>query len=269
MKALKNFVVLVTLLIVLATTSAWNTVAIASYNPVYLNNYLTSSLVSATESLFSKLGDIVEDELENDNLREILSGVLNIKGGKIGEIISKFSSAAENWNWKIQEGELGENHNGTTELFTQGAVTILNSSRLLKATNLAVARTIIHELVHSYLAVYFRYDAVNAGRDYPRLVKAWQMDKNPDYNELQHDEIERSFVGDIASALKEYGENSGLKIDDIVYQDLAWGGLDFNNNSQLTDEDKQRIQLRLSAEQLNRSFASQIPVGLAVLGYTK
>ncbi len=60
-----------------------------------------------------------------------------------------------------------------------------------------------------------------------------------------------------------YSENAGLSLsDDTVYTDLAWGGLDFKNNSQLSDEDKERVQLRLSAEQLNIDISEEAPVGI-------
>ena len=182
----------------------------------------------------------------------------------MGEIINLFTGANQNWNWTVQEGILPASYNGTTTQLLSGTVlTTLDGTKLTKATNLAVARTIIHELVHAYLTTYFRYDQVNASKDYPQILRAWQTQKNPDYNQIQHDEIEKSFVEYIAIALKEYSESIGLSyIDDTVYADLAWGGLDFNNNSRLSDEDKERIQLRLSAEQINMKFSEEAPVGI-------
>jgi len=40
---------------------------------------------------------------------------------------------------------------------------------------------------------------------------------------------------------------------------MAWGGLDFQNNSTLTDDDKDRIQNRLSAEMSNKRVGDAIP----------
>ncbi len=53
----------------------------------------------------------------------------------------------------------------------------------------------------------------------------------------------------------------GYHLNDYIYNDMAWSGLDFNNNSQLTDEEKVRIQNRLSAEYTNNRFDSESPVG--------
>lgn len=72
----------------------------------------------------------------------------------------------------------------------------------------------------------------------------------------------RSFVDDIALALKEYSSNIDVDVEESVLMDLAWGGLDFQNHEQLAEENKIRIQRRLNAEQLGASSFSIIPVKL-------
>ncbi|MEJ7684035.1 MAG: hypothetical protein WKG06_40520 [Segetibacter sp.] len=120
----------------------------------------------------------------------------------------------------------------------------------------------IHEMIHAYLTLYFQYNTINANKEYPEIVTAWQASKTPDYNKIQHIEIEKNFVEDIAESLNEFGQNAGLiSITESVYHDLAWGGLDFESNVLLTKAEKQRIQYRLSAEQLNTRFDTQTPVG--------
>lgn len=262
MKALKDFIITFAMLVLFITTSAFNTTAFFSNNPSHLKTYFIANIAFTIENLLANSYDTIEDGLQNDYLKQIFADILNLEEGKTGEIINKFSGDTQNWNWKLHEGILPSNYNGTTELFSGGVLTTLNYAELIKATNLSVARTIIHELIHAYLTVYFRYDQVNAGKDYPEILRAWQSVKNPDYNEVQHDEIEKSFVEHIASALKEYGQSIGLNIDENIYSDLAWGRLDFENSSQLSDEDKVRIQHRLSAEQLNIAFLTESPAGV-------
>lgn len=190
-----------------------------------------------------------------------MTQILNLKEGKVAEIINQFSGDIPNWNWQLKEGSLPANQNGGTSLTSGGAITVLDYNKLKTATNIAVARTIIHESIHAYLTVYFRYDPVNAQKDYPGMLRAWQRAKHPDYNEIQHDQMEKSFVNDIATSLKEYGQARGLNLSDYIYQDLAWGGLDFDNNNQLSDDDKARIQNRLSAEQTNTTYDTESPAG--------
>ncbi|HLL42155.1 MAG TPA: hypothetical protein VK369_03410 [Segetibacter sp.] len=215
--------------------------------------------VAAVELASDKTG--IKDELDDKSLKQILADVLTIKGGKIGEIISKFLSNTSHWVWLVVEGGLPENVNGLTQLTSDGAQTILDGEKFQNATPLSVARTILHEMIHAYLTLYFMYDAENARKDYPAILNEWMTSKDPDYNNIQHDEIERSFIDDIALALDEYSETVGLVNDDKhVYTDLAWGGLDFQNNIQLTADTKKRIQNRLLAEQLNKTFGTETPV---------
>ncbi len=164
----------------------------------------------------------IKDELEDQSLKEILAGVLVIKEGKIEKII-KFLSSTSHGIWIIREGALHESINGQTQLTASGVLTILDFDKLRDGTNISVARTVIHEMIHAYLTLYFRYDAINANRDYPAILNAWTTTKHPDYNKIQHDEIERSFISDISLALDEYAKIAGLNnIDEQIYNDLAW-----------------------------------------------
>ncbi len=269
MKTLKPFIVGLITSIVFTTALSLESSASSLNIPLYFNTNFMSNFIAGTKTPVTNSEDTITDGLQNNYLQQVLADVLEPKSSKVGEIIDKFLGANENWNWTLQESTLPANYNGTTQSLLGAVLTTLDGTKLTKATNLAVARTIIHELIHAYLTTYFEYDPVNAAKDYPQILRAWQAQKNPDYNEIQHDEIEKSFVEYIAIALKEYSENIGLSaIDDKVYSDLAWGGLDFKNNSRLSDEDKDRIQLRLSAEQLNMIFDDEAPVGITAARYT-
>jgi hypothetical protein len=209
----------------------------------------------------SKVTNGIKDELEDRYLRQIFAEVLTIKGGKIGEIISRFQSNTSYWVWTIGESKLPENINGITKLNAEGAATVLDYNKFQNASRLSVAGTILHEMVHAYLTLYFFRDGLNAKKEYPAILNAWMTSKKPDYNKIQHDEIVRSFIGDIAAALDEYSVMAGLNnADKDVYTDLAWGGLDFQDNIELTAEMKTRIQNRLVAEQLNQPLGSEMPV---------
>ncbi len=162
----------------------------------------------------------IKDELKDQSLEEILAGVVVIKEGKIEKII-KFLSSTSPGTWIIREGALPESINGQTQLTASGALTILDFHKLRDATNLSVARTVLHEMIHAYLTLYFKDDAINANRDYPAILNAWTTTKHPDYNKIQHTEIERSFIGDISLALDEYAKIAGLNnIDEQIYTDL-------------------------------------------------
>jgi hypothetical protein len=195
----------------------------------------------------------IKNDLENIVLKQILNNVMNLEQGKIGEILQQFSINNSRYIWTLQEGSLPEYTNAITQLTTEGAVTILDYNKLSYASNLSVARTVIHELVHAHLLLFFAYETSNASKEYPGIPEAWYASSQPDYNAIQHEEMAASFVDDIALALKEYSETLNMFFDDSVYSDLAWGGLDFQNNTALEEADKKRIQLRLVSAQLNIS----------------
>jgi hypothetical protein len=178
---------------------------------------------------------------------------MKLQDGKIGTIISDFTESNSTWNWTLQEGALPENINAITESAQGRAVTIVDYSKFNQATNLAVARTIIHELVHAHLLLFFQFNTPQASVEYPGIVRAWYSGSKPDYNAIQHEEMAISFVSDIALSLKEFSENQNVFYNDNVYADLAWGGLDYQNNPGLDETDKERIEIRVISAQLNMS----------------
>lgn len=203
----------------------------------------------------------IKDGLRQHSLKEVLAGVSGLKEGKVGEIIRMFSGRDTAWVWTVREDYLPRHTNAETRMTTTGVVTTLNSATLTGASRLSVARTVVHEMIHAYLVLHFRYDTAAAG-NYPRIEAAYRgVVPEPDQNEVHHREMAFSFVGDIAAALKEYGRSLGLRVDESVYTDLAWGGLDFQNNDGLAEENKERIRQRLQAEQLGAPVFPVFPAG--------
>jgi hypothetical protein len=146
----------------------------------------------------------------------------------------------------------------------------INSNYASTATKLAVAKTMIHELIHAYfLSLLDDYNATNglAGANtlssFPILwdyyVKNYTRTEG---NITQHNQMATSFVDVIARALQEY--HTGIAIANTaqpmqLYKDLAWGGLEktkpFLNNDpatrKLTDADRSRINAVVNAEAKN------------------
>lgn len=265
MQLLKKLYIKITIVILLAATALSSRAGSVGPFSDYVN--IAGKIVASADNLTTYLGGI-KDDLEHESLKQILAVITTLKAGKIGAIINIFLSNVTNWNWVITEGSLPENVNGRTQLTSGVAVTTLDYGKLKNATNLSVARTMIHEMIHAYLTLYFQYDAINANKEYPEILTAWQASEKPDYNKIQHAEIEKDFVEDIAESLNEFGQKVGLmSVDEKVYNDLAWGGLDFESNALLTETDKQRIKNRLSAEQINTAFDTQTPAGIELVNY--
>lgn len=199
----------------------------------------------------------VTSYFESEKLTQILNKVFEIQPGKVGAIIDQFDTS-NNWDWILEEGSLPENTNAVTQFSTKGAYTIIDMDKLKYATDLSIARTIIHELVHAHLLLSFIYNNVNASLEYPGIVRAWAATPIPDYNAIQHQEMAESFVDDIALALKEYDNNENRFTDNYAYLDLAWAGLDFENNLSLNNYDRQRIQITLTKAQMNSYEKTEI-----------
>ncbi|TDH18480.1 hypothetical protein EXU57_23045 [Segetibacter sp. 3557_3] len=232
--------------------------ALASYKGVIVESVYFDELAYA-KAPAKNWG--IKDELRDKNLMSVLANIVKLKKGKIGEIIHNFQNTSR-FKWIIREGALPDNVNAQIQATSEGASTIVDLEKFQDGTDLSVARTIIHEMVHAYLTLYFLYDHTHAKIDYPGIYSAWSSSMDPDYNKIQHDEIERSLMDDIAIALAEYSAITGLLLmDDYVYKDLAWGGLDYISRSDLTPDMKERIYNRLMAEQLNKRSKTEIPVG--------
>ena len=137
----------------------------------------------------------------------------------------------------------------------------INSIKKLKnATNIAIAQIIIHEVIHAYLTNLYKTEYETYKNSYQKMFYAY-AGGNLELGQVQHDEMVRSFTTPIADALKQYGKSIGLNINDDVYGDLAWAGLDYIHNSSLSDEEKDRIQNRISAEFKNTIFDTEVPMG--------
>ncbi|MBB5619557.1 hypothetical protein HDE69_000593 [Pedobacter cryoconitis] len=97
-------------------------------------------------------------------------------------------------------------------------------SNLFKGgSDLAIAKTILHESIHAYLVAYFAKDALSANINYSYFVTKWES--SHDYNGIQHEVIVNRLIGSVASNLINYRKNQGYNLPDQFYYDLSWGGL--------------------------------------------
>jgi hypothetical protein len=204
----------------------------------------------------------IENLLQHQCLIDVLNLLKALNNGKIAQIIQQFSGELPNWNWRLQEGTV----NGSAVASTQwppvsGVVTTtFDYNKLDEATELSLARTMMHEAVHAYLNSYFANDPAAANKAYPELVDDWVTAKNPNFNTIQHNEMVRSFVEDIANSLKEFGISRNYNLSDQFYNDLAWGGLtETDAFEELDQTDIDRITDRLNAELTSQTVGNEVP----------
>ncbi|PWL29913.1 hypothetical protein [uncultured Roseivirga sp.] len=205
--------------------------------------------------------DLIDDSLIDPYHQNILHDLTcKIKTEKrIDNILKKFSGVSfHNYNWKLKYGVVnsGQATAATNSSLKSGyAVTTIDKGR---ATDLSMARTLIHESIHGYLVYYFRNDNTSASKSYSDLVEGYlklQTTLRPDeaWNQANHDEMVRSWIGEIASSLQSYGEMKGCEMKDEFYKSLAWGGLTSTNAFDALETARK--------DQINRIIISELKGG--------
>ena len=105
---------------------------------------------------------------------------------------------------------------------------------LNKSTDLKMAGTMMHEYVHAYFEwnLYLMksgsktYDA-NFEKTYKLLFDESGAQLNDPFGTLQHEQIAKSFVKEIATMLKSYAINQNIPLpaDPLYFEKIGWGGL--------------------------------------------
>nr|WP_199156130.1 hypothetical protein [Pedobacter sp. ASV2] len=175
--------------------------------------------------------------------------------GSVVMMIQKFSGEIPGYSWEIKNGSLSQNENASTKKISAGASTTIDLSKYTNGTDMALARTLLHESVHAYLVSYFSSNPLLANLSYPEMIEEWNKIKDPNLNDIHHNEMVIEFKNDIARGLREYGDMHNYTfpspIDkDEFYSDMAWGGLEQTKAyKNLSTTDKNRIQDTILAEQ--------------------
>jgi len=200
----------------------------------------------------------------------IISAFQNIfttstNSNNVADMIGRISQSSD-WNVGIREGNINNqtNYNGDTietnaqTTAVQGMVFItFNKPYLNQATNLSVARTMIHELMHAYF-VYGMAMTFDPG--YSKFVEAndllFKKNGNPfyDQNDAQHEQIAKKYVDQMSLLLEAYAISAGIQSPDPnislfdYCKDLAWGGLSDTKAYRKYANNKTRIQNHLKSE---------------------
>ncbi|OIN56430.1 hypothetical protein BLX24_24985 [Arsenicibacter rosenii] len=202
-------------------------------------------------------------------MQSLMSDIERLANGSIGSIIQRFSNNnASKYNWKLKDGQLTPNTNAfTSQIFdpsTKTVTTTFDSQKFSQATDLSIARTIIHESIHAFLVNHFRVDPLTAQGQFPQLMKDYANEiYGRDVNAVHHAEFARNYVSAIASALAEFDILRGYTHPFQFYEDLAWGGLEgteaFNNLDETVKiRISNRVRIELTGKDLNGNYQNQI-----------
>ncbi len=216
------------------------------YNTFYNNNNNQSIPYNQNTSYYPKSDDdrIDDSKLTNPCAKIIFSGLktemikkdllkkfmVTPNGIKLtfAEEILKLFNDSNTFDLTIENGSL-TNSNGSTS----GTKIIIDNSYLKKATQLSIARTMIHEMVHAFLNVKYS-QPIDAGFDFRQKMELYTQESGCDINDVErfHHEFMGQYVNAIAISLynwdSKYGTGGNLGWD--YYKFMAFGGLYFEEN---------------------------------------
>ena len=186
-------------------------------------------------AIMKKIESSELDPCSND----ILTDLKSLQENNIANIISRFGNPDSAYDWEIKNGtptnlnnsaetNWAEDSNGNA--ITNSYLTIIDNSYVNQATNLAIARTLLHEAIHAYIISYI--DDLAGGNtqgfstEFPDLWNNFISQKYgvpaDNIENYHHQEMAENFVDINGDALAEYDNNQA---DDIYYKYLAWGAL--------------------------------------------
>ncbi|GAA6767678.1 hypothetical protein AAFH68_36280 [Flavobacterium sp. CGRL1] len=238
-----------------------------------------------TPSAWNKVEQINDDQLDPCG-KSSLDRLKNLKQNDITKMLQRFGSSISPYDVSIQKGPTPLNPNGfgsTIRISRNNYQIIINQDYLngvtdlepnSPPTDLSVATTIVHELIHAYfLSLVDQYQSSGSSplTDFPTLFEAYVRSTQPgstsnDLADAHHAEIANWYIDIMASTLQEF--NTGTPVTQSaniqqIYKDLAWSTLQGTPiyNAKLTAAEKERIQKTQAVEAKNKSRGSQNPTG--------
>ncbi|WP_157812221.1 hypothetical protein [Polaribacter sp. ALD11] len=165
----------------------------------------------AQDNAYLDLGDMPDFVREEFNLSGHIMDVFN-------------NSSKYHLNFKVgslQPNNLGQEKNAETKfnLSTKAFDITLNSSYVSNATDLSIARTVIHESLHAYISLIYHTQVFSDLRkSLDRLLS--QNGNNP--NTAEHKLMVKNFISSIANSLESW--NNYSLTDNNYYTYLSWSG---------------------------------------------
>jgi len=222
------------------------------------------------------IAGIIENRIVSTNLdpcsSQILTDLKTLTQNDIANIITRFDTPSNIYDWEIETSTPSVPGNAAETDRRNGSVpfdyvTKLGPNYTSQATKTAIARTILHEMLHAYMISHI--DDVNAGNsvDIRNFAQLWQFIRNStspggSTQPAQHEYMAQRFIPHIKDALKEW---DNAQQSDQYYEDLAWGALfntgTFNHFHPVGSPSRDRIINTNLAEDTNSNQGGVNPKG--------
>lgn len=234
----------------------------------------------------------IEDQIDDSQLdactKAILDKMKNLKQNDIAAMLSNFSGARSTYKMNVSTGQINDPtvwarttstglNSDINMVFSQDYINGQDSPS--RPTDLSVATTMAHEIIHAYLiSILNENQSLGAAIifDFPTIYEAYvqnEIAKNPSILPNAHHElIAEKYVNSIASIIQEFhtGQPVTSGVPDQVYLDMAWGGLTDttifnsrypNNPNDKNYKDRERILGRIIAEKKGEIYGIYSPIG--------
>ncbi len=163
------------------------------------------------------------------------------------ESILKLFNDSDNHNYSIKNENLRE----STAASTTGVSTSINDLYLENATQLSIARTMIHEMVHAFLNVKYA-DPIHMGFDFRRKMESYAEETGCDIYDVEafHHNFMGQYVDAMAVSLYAWDTKyaSGGNLEWEYYRAMAFGGLFTKENGMIEETYSFQILVPSQAE---------------------
>ena len=235
----------------------------------------------------------IEKQINSDKLdactKAVFDKLKNLKQTDIAGMIESFRPGGAIFNLNMSTGKVSNPNDLAQTTKINGSKTDISMvfkedyingvGNVSPPTDLSVATTMAHEIIHAYL-ISLLEENTGCGNskicDFPTIYDAYvqqQISKNPNLLPNAHHElIANKYVNSIASAIQEF--HTGQPVDSgfpmQVYLDMAWGGLQGtrifnqtypNDPSNKNFKDRERILYRINTEKNGSQYGIYSPVG--------
>jgi hypothetical protein len=222
-------------------TAFYNSLSIGQMYTNYYTNYYGGGGGGGSNNYTTTAFDKINYPNLDPCTKAVVDKLKKLKDGGLSDIITKLDGDLKNIKGiniiKIPNiaGE-SPTINASTGFDQNTPENIINISirnnYITKTTELAMARTILHEIIHAYFDVVLVNHILDDDpelKSFPELWNNYVLKKTGSSEAAQHNQIANTFTTDLGRALQEY--DTGIKLPlgaepQKIYKDLAWGGLD-------------------------------------------
>ncbi|WP_374174939.1 hypothetical protein [Flavobacterium tructae] len=238
----------------------------------------------------------IEEQISADKLdactKAVLEKMKNLKQADLAKMLTRFNAAGSVFNINMSTGQVQNDNpnvwaqttktngsnNDVNMVFNQDY--IYGTGNTNPPTDLSVAATMAHEVIHAYLISLIQENkscGASGICDFPTVYEAYvqyEITRNPNVlPDAQHELIANKYVNAIASTIQEFHtgklvvSSSSLK---QVYLDMAWAGLQKteifnkiypNDPNNKNYKERERIFARITAERKGEQYGVTSPAG--------